>query len=84
MKDRNKKIKGETYLSFQSGSQRVPGTEPGGASASYAFLRLLVAPVLIRLLNPGRVSEQVLLTGLECRELILDSWLCVWIFDSLS
>ena len=51
----------------------MPGTEPGGASASCAFLRLLVAQVLIGLLNPGRVSEQVLLTGLECRELMLDS-----------
>ena len=58
-----------TLSRFQSGSQRVPGTERGGAGASCAFLRLLVAHVLIGLLHPGRVSEQVLLTGLECREL---------------
>ena len=38
----------------------------------------------VGLLNPGGASEQVLLIGLEFRELMLCSQFCVCIFDSLS
>lgn len=84
MRGRDKKIKGEIYF------LKVPVWLSEGAwdrawrGNFLCFVGLLVAQVPGGLLNPGGASDQVLLIGLELRELMLGAQFCVCIFDSLS